>query len=224
MRQQNENTSAEAAGLRTSRAAQDQERNVLALLRGLMPRRPLDNLREAELIAELQANRLLELAGLPEPPVPDELIAGLPRIRVRRDVDLPASGSASWHSGYWLLTLNGSEPYTRQRFSLAHEVKHVLDHPHVQQLDAAGIDREHVADYFAACLLMPKRDVKRLWGQGVQQLSDLSRAFAVSPAAMSRRLRHLGLRPVPRRRRRSPDGPSSATETYYRVDPSGVAA
>ncbi len=114
--------------LPTSRAASGQERGVLAILRSAMPRRLL-NSQEAELVAELQANRLLELAGMPQPPVPNELITELPRIAVRLDPNLPVSGCAQWVSGRWLLSINASEPWTRQRFSLAHEFKHVLDHP-----------------------------------------------------------------------------------------------
>lgn len=106
--------------LPTSRAAAQQERGVLAILRSLMPRRLLTT-REAELVAELQANRLLELAGIAEAPVPNELITELPRVAVRLDPDLPVSASAQWVSGRWLISINGSEAWTRQRFSLAHE-------------------------------------------------------------------------------------------------------
>ena len=81
--------------LPTSRAAAQQvrERGVLAILRSLMPRRLLTT-REAQVVAELQANRLLELAGLPQAPVPNELITELPRIAETlaglRGISLPA--------------------------------------------------------------------------------------------------------------------------------------
>lgn len=61
---------------RTSRRASQPERSVLTVLRALVPRRALEP-GQAEYVAELQANRLLELAGRPEPPIPDELIADL---------------------------------------------------------------------------------------------------------------------------------------------------
>lgn len=183
---------------RTSRRASQPERSVLAVLRALVPRRALEP-GQAEYVAELQANRLLELAGLPEPPIPDELIADLPRILVRRDVDLPASGSTHWDNGRWVISINGSEPQTRQRFSAAHELKHVLDDRFrdVIYQDRPGLSAaqqsELAAEYFAACLLMPKRLVRRAWYDGVQRISELSELFAVSPQAMHRRLRHLGL-------------------------------
>jgi Zn-dependent peptidase ImmA (M78 family) len=171
---------------------------VLAVLRAIMPRRLLTT-REAELVAELQANRLLELAGLPQAPIPNELVTELPRISVRLDPGLPVSGSAQWLSGRWLLSINASEPWTRQRFSLVHELKHVLDHPYVEQVYAGEEQAEHLADYFAACVLMPRRYVKRVWGEGMQSLTALSQQFGVSERAVSVRLQHLGLRSaVPR--------------------------
>ncbi len=186
--------------LPTSRAAaqQTRERGVLAILRSLMPRRLLTT-REAEQVAELQANRLLELAGLPQAPVPNELITELPRIAVRLDPDLPVSGCAQWVSGRWLISLNASEPWTRQRFSLAHELKHVIDHPAVDIIYAGEQQAEHLADVFAACLLMPRRYVRSVWYEGMQSLAALSEHFGVSEPAIALRLQHLGLRePTPR--------------------------
>lgn len=200
--------------LPTSRAASGQERGVLTILRALAPRRML-TASETEYLAELQANRLLELAGRPQMPVPNELITELPRIRVLQDFDLPVSGSAQWVSGRWLLTLNGGEPFTRRRFSMAHELKHVIDHRHVGTLYDSLEQAEYAADYFAACLWMPKRDVKRVWGAGLQDLGALSEHFAVSPPAMARRLQHLGLRDrTPARRKPSP---TTRPGHYYRV-------
>jgi hypothetical protein len=175
-----------------------QERSVLAILRALMPRRTLRFV-EAERIAELQANRFLGLAGVTDPPVPSELITELPRIRVVTRIGLPVSGMAQWLGGQWLLTVAGHEPATRQRFSLAHEFKHVLDHPYRTLIyrDHDGFSAhdsaERLADHFAACLLMPKKYVVRAWGLGIQQLPVLSALFEVSPQAMQTRLFHLGL-------------------------------
>lgn len=182
----------------TSRCLPNPERGVLAILRSLAPRRRL-TVHEAAYIGELQAYRLLELARLWQPPVPSSLIVELPRITVRCDVDLPVSGSTQWLNGRWLITLNGSEPPARQRFTLAHELKHVIDHRHREVLYgdsrelAVDARVEHAADHFAACLLMPKRWVKRSWGDGRQRISELSELFDVSPQAMRVRLEHLGL-------------------------------
>jgi hypothetical protein len=189
--------------LPTARSSGPQERSVLAILRSVMPRRPL-RMFELERVAELQANRLLELAGLNAPAVPSQIISDLPRIRVVSVVDLPVSGTAQWVSGQWLLSLNAGEHEARQRFSLAHEFKHVIDHPFRDVIYSCGPgtpseQAERIADYFAACLLMPKKWVVRSWGNGVQRLSALSEQFEVSPRAMQVRLWQLGLtEPTPR--------------------------
>jgi Zn-dependent peptidase ImmA (M78 family) len=187
--------------LPTSRLATQQERAVLAVLRSKAPRRALSPA-EAALVAEWQATELLELAGLTGPPTPATLISELPRVLVRTDVDLPVSGCTAWTAGRWLIVLNGAEPLARQRFSLAHEFKHAVDHRFRDLLyvDRPGLSAyaqaELAADYFAACLLMPRRWVKQAWGEGCQHLhgrSGLCQRFGVSPPAMTRRLAHLGL-------------------------------
>lgn len=198
--------------------------SILAALRALVPERPL-RYAEAERITELQANRLRELLGLNEPRLPEEAIADLPRLHVRREFALPASGITHWEQGRWIITLNASEPATRQRFSLVHEFAHVLHHTSRHSLYGGrdGAQRaERQADWFAGCLLMPKRHVKRLFGEGVDQTA-MARAFGVSLPAMRYRLLQLGLsEPVPRcdwSRRRAP-------RSYFRtaIDRTEVAA
>ena len=187
--------------LPTSRYARGQELGVLAGLRSLAPRHAL-SLDEAEQLAEAQAEQLLRLARLTAPPTPSALITELPRVLVRVDVDLPASGGTHWVNGRWLLLINGSEPATRQRFSLAHEYKHALDHRHRSLLyqdrgrTSAETQAELAADEFAAALLMPRSWVLAAWNRGHQRLSTLAHLFDVSPHAMARRLQTLELRPA----------------------------
>jgi len=202
--------------MQTSRRASTPERNVLGILRALAPRRRLA-VREAQIVAELQANRLLELAGAREAPVPTELITELPRIAVQLDCDLQASAMTQWLNGRWLIALNSAEPRSRQRFSLGHEAKHVIDHRHIELMYATQAEAEAVAEYFSACLWMPKRLVHRAWAGGTQSVSELARLFQVSPAAMSRRLQHLGLRRLDNRQVRRIDVPARPQSRYYRT-------
>ena len=173
----------------------------MAVLRAKAPRRALRSA-EAAQVAEWQATALLELAQLQAPPTPSHLISELPRVLVRTDDDLPVSGCTSWQAGRWLIVLNGSEPLVRQRFSLAHEYKHVIDHRFrdVLYVDRPGLSAaaqaERAADCFAACLLMPRNWVKQAWADGHQHLHGLSglcHLFNVSAPAMARRLDDLGL-------------------------------
>lgn len=178
------------------------EGSILKSLRALMPLRQL-SLAEARQIAERQANRLLALHGIPGPAVPAEIITELPRVRVERAYDIPVSGSALWDGNYWVMTLNASESELRQRFSLMHEFKHILDHPfrHLMQRSAPAPEKslEYIADYFAACVLMPKRWVKTAFFSETQSTEALADKFQVSRQAMSYRLHELGLvEPAPR--------------------------
>ena len=52
---------------------------------------------------------------------------------------------------------------------------------------------EQICDHFAACLLMPRLWLKRAWAEGEQSPGTLARRFDVSRAAMSIRLRQIGL-------------------------------
>lgn len=180
-------------------------RSVVASLRALMPTRPL-SFAEACRLAELQAQRLLQLTGSTSPPVSEEIITDLPRIDVQWMDNLIGSGATTWSRGQWRVRLNAAEPPTRQRFTLAHELKHILDAANEDVIYRdlpAGPARqrfiEAVCDHFAACLLMPRAWVKRLWGEGAQDLGGLAWRFEVSQQAMLIRLQYVGLvDPLPR--------------------------
>jgi Zn-dependent peptidase ImmA (M78 family) len=174
------------------------EQSVLAMLRALVPSRALTP-SEALRLAELQANHLLHHFGIETNAVPEEIVSELPRVRIVREYGMPVSGAAHWNGRYWIITLNADEPLFRQRFSLMHEFKHVLDHTtrdflyHDRPFRTADEQAERVADYFAACVLMPKRVVKRLWCQGNQNLLELGNMLFVSTRALRFRLDQLGL-------------------------------
>jgi len=169
-----------------------------------MPQRTL-TFEEALQRAEAQANRLLTLHDVRSYPVPSELVTEQPRLRIERSYELPVSGSAHWDGSHWVITLNAAEYDLRQRFSLLHEYKHIIDHPtrHLIQGDRglrADDMAERLADYFAACVLMPKAWVKSAFCTRTQSVEALAKLFEVSPRAMSVRLSQLGLRPSNNRR------------------------
>lgn len=178
--------------------------SAFADLRALVPRRPL-TYAEALLVAEHQASRLLEWWDQTEAPVPDEVVTELPRLKVSLLADMPVSGSSHWTGSHWQIVLRAGDHPRRRRFSLAHELKHCLDHPYREFIYAGLLDRlqeaqvERIADRFAAGLLMPKRLVISAFTSGEQDLHQLARHFDVSPRAMRIRLEHLGLsEPTPR--------------------------
>ena len=179
-------------------SAAAREQSVLAMLRALVPNRPLTP-SETLRVAELQANHLLRHFQIETTAAPEEIVTELPRIRVVRELGLPVSGAAHWNGRYWVITLCAEENSLRQRFSLMHEFKHIIDHTtrHIQYRDtayrSAHEQAERVADYFAACVLMPKRVVKRLWFQPAQNIAALAGTMRVSTAALRYRLDQLGL-------------------------------
>jgi hypothetical protein len=205
---------------------QTNNESVLATLRALVPPRRL-TYTESLRIAELQANRLLEIFRIDGPRVPSELVTKLPRLEVRMEVDLPASGSTHWERGRWIITLNASEPIVRQRFSLMHEFKHILDHTTRQYLygdvandDQAAARAERAADQFAGFLLMPKRWIKREWFNNGQRLSIAAQRFDVSPRALAVRLWLLGMAPqVPRCATRNASAIRRDRTRYFRKTP-----
>ena len=163
----------------------------LARLRALAPKRGLD-FRTALGIAERQASLLLRLSGVTDGPVPLDVLSNLHRIELG-SADLPTSGLSYWTGTTWRLEANRTEPEVRRRFTLAHEFKHVIDHPSRDLLYDNHWTRERVADQFAACLLMPKTLVVRAWCSGEQDIDRLAELFVVSSEAMTRRLLALGL-------------------------------
>jgi Zn-dependent peptidase ImmA (M78 family) len=178
--------------------------SVLAPLRALVPDRPL-SFREALNVAQLQANHVLSYFDVQSNAVPEEIIGELPRIRVVREAGMPVSGVAHWDGRFWLITINADEPYVRQRFSVMHEFKHVLDHTrrHLPYYSNSWLSddeqAERVADFFAACVLMPKKTVIRLWCSGHQDIPALAAKLQVSVPALRYRLAYLGLtEPAPR--------------------------
>jgi Zn-dependent peptidase ImmA (M78 family) len=106
----------------------------------------------------------------------------------------------------FLITLNETDPLTRQRFTLAHELGHYMLH---RDLVGNGVDddcayrstqigkyhntligsaEETEANKFAANLLMPKDLVNSEWEKTGATVQSLAELFQVSEQAMSIRL------------------------------------
>ena len=174
------------------------ERSVLASLRSLIPHRNITDHNEFLRIAEHQAAKLLQLLDITSGPVPVEIIGELPKIHIEY-VDAPVSGASFWNGDQWIIQLNKQESWTRQRFTLAHEYKHIIDHNHADRLytgtrwNSPQKQAEQAADHFAGCLLVPKPLLKRAFYSGMQHPADLADQFNVSEAVIRIRLTTTGL-------------------------------
>jgi Zn-dependent peptidase ImmA (M78 family)/transcriptional regulator with XRE-family HTH domain len=84
--------------------------------------------------------------------------------------------------------LNKNAPADRQRFSLAHEIGHIVMHPVPSQT------MEDEANAFASALLMPMKDIKRpLSGRlTLQRLASLKPVWRTSMAALLYRAKAVG--------------------------------
>lgn len=175
--------------------------SVLKRLRGLLPQRDC-NFAETLVIAERQAARLESLLAAVDQ-MRDGIfihhIDGLPRLRVIYEADLPVSGMSHWNGQEWIVTITASDAPARQRFTVLHEFKHIIDHGSAERLyrgdrrRSADEQAELAADYFAGCALVSKRDLKRAWGNGIQRPAALAAHFSVSEQAIRVRLAQTGL-------------------------------
>lgn len=128
--------------------------------------------------------------GIVAGPVPDmvkviEQAGGLVLVRDLGTGDLDAV--SHWDGGDQapLFVLNAHAPGDRFRFSLAHELGHIVMHPE----PGTTAVQERQADEFAAELLMPATDVGGEFGRGLtlERLLALKHRWGVSMAALARR-------------------------------------
>lgn len=178
---------------------------LLAHLRQPVPKRAL-TYSESLAIASHQALVLRDLLGVVVPAMPLAWVSELKRVTLEV---VPAhllgdgtSGLTTRQNGRYLVRINRNRPRVHRRFTLAHELKHVIDYPYARiwhaglspsDPEAERYRIERLADQFAANLLMPSMLVKRAWMKGIQHPRTLAQVFEVSVDAMRIRLDNLGL-------------------------------
>jgi Zn-dependent peptidase ImmA (M78 family) len=103
------------------------------------------------------------------------------------------------------ILLNAGDHPNRQRFTAAHELGHFVSREEAPEeyeyvdlrdtvMSAAGTNEDEVfANQFAANLLMPEREVRRLAEQGYS-LTEMALYFGVSQDAMGYRVTSLSIR------------------------------
>lgn len=167
-------------------------------------------------LARRRAQQLLEEGGVTEAPVPLERLAELCRATIRYEpFDGEVSGMVHCRpGGGGVIGVNSEHSKTRQRFTIAHELGHLLLHAdeefHIDEkrplalrdeVSSLAIDpREIEANQFAAELLMPALLVRASVGRLVEEdpdvtvedaIGELARSYRVSPLAMTHRLTSL---------------------------------
>jgi len=162
-------------------------------------------------------NGLLETYGQRVPPIDVAMVAqGEGAIVIPQRLGWDVSGVLLRDDSQTLLGVNSAHHPRRQRFTIAHEIGHLLLHPGRSytvdstvrlnwrdDLSSLATDKEEIAaNAFAAELLMPERLIRAAIDHiATSKISDedrildaLARRFDVSTEAMSYRLINLGIR------------------------------
>jgi Zn-dependent peptidase ImmA (M78 family) len=171
-------------------------RAALAPLRALVPDRRVSHV-ESLRIARQQAAALRDLLHVEGDYIDTDAIGTIARIKVDLAEDIPLSGASFWSNDTWHIHVRADEPLTHRRFTVLHELKHILDHPvqhHVYDERAFVCygERELIADYFAACALVPEDQLRAAYAQ-TQDHRELATRFGVSVRRILHRLSELNL-------------------------------
>jgi Zn-dependent peptidase ImmA (M78 family) len=168
--------------------------------------------------ADAVAAELLRAAGVVDPPVDVEWLARQQGARViPEELDSEVSGVLYREPDNVIIAVNRHHAATRRRFTVAHELGHLLLHQgrpvivdHVVRArinlrdhrSSLATEREEIeANRFAAYLLMPPKfvhdELEAALRRGLDEhatIERLARRFGVSAQAMEFRLTNLGLR------------------------------
>jgi Zn-dependent peptidase ImmA (M78 family) len=167
--------------------------------------------------AESIAARLLDEHGITAPPIDIEDIAAVEgALVVRNHFPGLESGFALREGTKWIIGVNTATSPRRQRFTIAHELGHLLLHQgkplitdysiYVNRRDetsSLGTEREEIeANAFAAAILMPREfvvaelqrelDLSEVASRD-ELIARLARTFRVSAEAMGYRLVNLNI-------------------------------
>jgi hypothetical protein len=151
-------------------------------------------------LVQMLALKYLKIAGVCGPPVPTRIVTLFNQhheVEVRQ-LPLKVYHGAIWHhKDSWIIQVKDSDVSATQRFTIFHEFFHILAHSRTSPVfrkrgSIIGSFNELLADYFAACILMPREWVEEKWTK-IKDLDKMAEIFAVPKSAMCLRLRWLGL-------------------------------
>lgn len=174
----------------------ERRQSALFEMRSLAPHRRMSHLESLRLAAN-QAATLRDMLSVETDMFATELVGSLPRITVQAVENIPASGASFWGNGTWHIHIHADEPNTHRRFTVLHELKHIIDHPIQKNVydERAFVvygEREIIADYFAACVLIPEDRLRAAFAT-THDHNELATRFGVSKRRLLLRLSETGL-------------------------------
>lgn len=140
---------------------------------------------------EALADHLLDFAGVTRPPAPLELVHAVADVRVYYVDWRYHHGFTYRRRGAYHIAINDNDPEPERRFTLFHELYHVIEHRQlaIRQLASADWHGELLADHFALSVLLNDRwfaGFVRAYGNDVEALAG---ECGVSPAAVCWKLK-----------------------------------
>jgi len=151
-------------------------------------------------LVEMLAQKYVSKKKVCYPPVPAELVSLADQqhpIEIRL-VPLVAYHGAIWHlRDRWIIQLNENDEPSTRRFTLFHEVFHILAHRKATPVFRkgelkAGRFNELLAEQFATCILMPRKWVSEKCVEE-NDLSKIAETFGVPKSVACVRLKLLNL-------------------------------
>jgi hypothetical protein len=144
-----------------------------------------------ELIQKLAINCLYN-AGITSPPVKTKLF-DIFRQKYNIEyhlVPLKLIHGAVWKiDNRWIVHIREQDPSNLQRFTLFHEIFHILAHSHASDVkfkkrnSHVGAYNEMQASHFASSILMPLPWVLEMWPD-IKDVNKMAEIFQVTPKAM----------------------------------------
>lgn len=157
-------------------------------------RRKINNLTNLYIKEEKDANIMLSALGIISPPVPTvKLIKFFFPDSVIEMGNLAEEifGCSFVSNGVWRILVNRSLPDGAKRFTVLHELRHMVNgEPGSFNRGLEKNTEEKLANYFAACILMPARWFRKEW-ERVGDVDKMAEIFGVSRAAVEVRLKTL---------------------------------
>ena len=145
------------------------------------------------------ARSLFRYIDMKSPPVNIQRLLELLDVKLMYEDFEQLNGIALKSPKSKLIVVNKNLPETRMRFTIAHELGHIImPHRKKYYLCVPGKNRlmERSANKFAAEILMPQPMVKYLWNKfkhnPEHRIEAMAHALKVSKAALFPRLRELG--------------------------------